>query len=256
MEIFNIRQRHIVDFLKGDPAVSVSDLAGKFKVSESTVRRDLSELEKIGVVRRVHGGVILKTELISEPPFEIRKITHRAEKELVGKAAATIVENGMTIFIDGGTTTPFIVPNLRDHQELTVGTVGLNVVNELVSLPSILTIQFGGELHLETQVFAGSLSTQFLESCGLNFDLAFISAAGVTAQYGATNQILDRIPQKQAAIKLSRRIAVVVDGSKLGRVAMAQILPMNEVDLFITDKSAPAEELDEIRKLCPQIILA
>jgi DeoR family fructose operon transcriptional repressor len=251
-----IRQQQLIEVLKRDPAVRVKDLAERFSVSESTIRRDLTEFEQLGLVRRVHGGAIVGPQLVTEPPFEVRKITHQAEKALVGEAAASIVENHSTIFIDGGTTTPFIVPHLKGVQDITVVTVGLNVARELASLPSITTIQLGGELHIETQTFAGPLSIQALETCGLTFDLAFISAVGVSAEYGATNQILDRIPQKQKAIELSRKVAIVVDGSKIGQVAMAKIVSLEEVDVLITDPSALQEELRAIHRLGPDIILA
>lgn len=251
-----IRQRQLIDILRNDPTVLVNDLARKFDVSGSTIRRDLNDLEKIGIVRRVHGGAIVEDHLAKEPPFEVREITQRDEKALVGKAAASVVKDGMTIFIDGGTTTPFIVPNLKGLEKLTVVTVGLNVVCELVSFPSIITIQLGGELHIKTQTFAGPLSVQILQTCGLSFDLAFISAVGVSAAYGATNQILDRVPQKQEAIQLSRKVAIVVDGSKIGQVALAHIVSMQDVDVLITDSSSPIEELNAIRALGPEIILA
>lgn len=251
-----IRQKRLIDILRRDPAVRVKDLAQHFAVSESTIRRDLTEFEKMGLVRRVHGGAIVGPQLVTEPPFEVRKITHQTEKALVGKAAASIVKDQTTIFIDGGTTTPFIVPHLKSLQDITVVTVGLNVAAELACLPSITTIQLGGELHIETQTFAGPLSIQALETCGLTFDLAFISAVGVSAEYGATNQILDRVPQKQKAIQLSRKVAIVVDGSKIGQVAMAKIVPIENIDMLITNPSAPQGELQAIRNLGPEIILA
>jgi len=251
-----IRQRQLLDILRHTPAVAVSELARKFNVSESTIRRDLIKLQRDGIVRRVHGGAIVGDHFVHEPPFEIRKITHQDEKARVGKAASTIVNDGMTIFIDGGTTTPFIVPHLRGRKDLTVVTVGLNVAYELSSLPSINTIQIGGELHIETQTFAGPLSLIALESFGLRCDLAFISAVGVAAEFGATNQILDRIPQKQKAIQLSHRVAIVVDGSKIGRVALARIISIEDIDVLVTDPSAPRGELDAIRRLGPKIIIA
>lgn len=100
------------------------------------------------------------------------------------------------------------------------------------------------------------MSIQILQTCGLSFDLAFISAVGVSAAYGATNQILDRVPQKQEAIQLSRKVAIVVDGSKIGQVALAHIVSMQDVDVLITDPSSPIEELNAIRGLGPEIILA
>ncbi len=251
-----IRQQQLIEILKEDPAVQVSDLATHFKVSSSTIRRDLNKLEDVGLVRRVHGGALSKTNFVTEPPFEVRKVTHQAEKSEVGKAAASIIDDGLTIFIDGGTTTPFIVPHLNGLNDLTVVTIGLNVAYKLASLQTVRIIQIGGELHRETWVYAGPLSIQALENCGLTFDLAFISAVGVSAKYGATNQILDRIPQKQKAIDLSRKVVVVCDGSKIGQVASARIIPMSAVDILVTDQTAPQPELDEIAKLGPEIMLA
>ena len=135
-------------------------------------------------------------------------------------------------------------------------TIGLNVAYKLASLQTVRIIQIGGELHRETWVYAGPLSIQALENCGLTFDLAFISAVGVSAKYGATNQILDRIPQKQKAIDLSRKVVVVCDGSKIGQVASARIIPMSAIDILVTDQTAPQPELDEIAKLGPEIMLA
>ncbi len=251
-----IRQEILRDLLKYTPAVLVKDLAQKFDVSESTIRRDLDELEAIGVIRRVHGGAILEGNFIEEEPFEVRNTTQRNEKSNVGKAAATIVENNTTIFIDGGTTTPFIVHHLSYKKHLVVVTVGLNIATRLASQPSIKTILLGGELHLETQTLAGNLSIQAIETCGLTFDLAFISAVGVSAEYGATNQLLDRIVQKQKAIELSRKVAVVVDGSKIGKTALAKIIAVDDIDTLITDSSARSDKLEAIRALGQEIIVA
>jgi len=251
-----IRQHQLIDILKNKPTLRVSDLAEQFNVSESTIRRDLSKLENIGMVKRVHGGALTEDSIVSEPPFEVRKITHQKEKAKVGEAAASLVKDDYTIFIDGGTTTPFIVPHLDKIRNLTVVTVGLNVAYQLASLPSINTIQIGGELDLNTWVYAGPLSIQALTNCGLSFDLAFISAVGVSTEYGVTNQIINRIHQKQRAIELSRKVAVVVDGSKIGKVSTASIIPLHSVDLLVTNKSAPEEEIAQIQKLGIDVILA
>jgi len=251
-----IRHHQLLGILKNNPTVKVSDLAIQFQVSESTIRRDLSKLENIGMVRRVHGGALIENSTASEPPFEVRRVTNQEEKVKVGEAAASLVKDDYTIFIDGGTTTPFIVPHLNNVKNLTVVTIGLNVAYQLASLPSVHTIQVGGELDLNTWVYAGPLSIQALNNCGLSFDLAFISAVGVSAEYGATNQILNRIPQKQKAIELSRMIAIVVDGSKIGKVSTASIVPLQSVDFLITDKSASEEDLFLIQKLGIDVILA
>jgi len=251
-----MRQHQLIEILKNNPTLKVSNLAIQFNVSESTIRRDLNKLENIGMVKRVHGGALSENSIVSEPPFEVRRVTNQEEKVKVGEAAASLVKDDYTIFIDGGTTTPFIVPHLNNVKNLTVVTIGLNVAYQLASLPSVHTIQVGGELDLNTWVYAGPLSIQALDNCGLSFDLAFISAVVVSAEYGATNQILNRIPQKQKAIELSRKIAIIVDGSKIGKVSTACIIPLYSVDMLVTDKTASKGELASIQELDIEVILA
>ena len=99
-----IRQKKLLAILQEEPAALVCDLAIQLQVSESTIRRDLNEMEALGLVKRVHGAAIIEPKAAQEPPFEIRQITHREEKANAGYAAASLVHDGMIVFIDGGTT--------------------------------------------------------------------------------------------------------------------------------------------------------
>lgn len=254
--VSHLRQQKLQDILRIKPAALVRDLAARLEVSQSTIRRDLNELERRGLVSRVHGGAILKTPIADEPSFEVRRATHGEEKSLTGKAAASLVKDGMILFVDGGTTTPFLIHHLTNHQNLTVVTIGHNVVNALARIPTISSIVLSGELDTGTQTYAGPLSLLALETCGLNFDLAFISAAGLRAQFGATNQILDRIPQKQMAISRARVTAIIVDGSKIGQVALGQIIPSHKIDYIVTDDSCPETEMKRLEAMGPKFILA
>jgi len=240
------RHVHILDILRDESMVLVRDLAKRTNVSESTIRRDLGELEAQGLVRRMYGGAILEDQSLIEPPFELRQISHKEEKDLVGQAAAELVKDGEVIFIDGGTTTQFIVPYLLDRQNLTVVTCGLNTAGALSGSRNISTIVVGGELHVESQSFAGPLTLEALQIYGIRCDRAFIAAGGVSAKHGVTNRILDRIPVKRKAIEISHKVAVVVDGSKIGAVTLGLVVPIESVHHLVTDKSAPERELEEI----------
>lgn len=247
------RHVHILDALREESMVLVRDLANRFEVSESTIRRDLEELEAQSLVRRVHGGAIIEPQLQPEPPFEVREISQKEEKQLVGRAAAELVQDGETIFIDGGTTTQFIVPYLLDRKALTVVTCGLNVASALSDSRHISTIVVGGELHVESRGFAGPLALEALDIYAIRCDRAFISAGGVSAKYGITNRILDRIPLKRKAMEISHQVAVVVDGSKIGVVTLGRVAPVESAHHLVTDKSAPARELEEIAALGVEI---
>ncbi len=242
------RPRHvgILDVLREESMVIVRDLAKRMNVHESTIRRDLDELEAQGVVRRIHGGAILETQSQIEPPFELRQISHKEEKDLVGRAAAELVRDGEVIFIDGGTTTQFIVPYLLDRRNLTVVTCGLNIASALSGSKHILTIVVGGELHVESQSFTGPLTLEALQIYGIRCDRAFIGTGGVSAKHGVTNRILDRIPLKRKAMEISHKLAVVADGSKIGVATLGHVAPIQSFHHLVTDKSAPERELEEI----------
>jgi DeoR/GlpR family transcriptional regulator of sugar metabolism len=240
------RHVHILDILREESTVLVRDLAGRMDVSESTIRRDLDELEAQGLVRRIHGGAVLEVQSQTEPPFELRQISHKKEKDLVGRAAAELVRDGEVVFIDGGTTTQFIVPYLLEKENLTVVTCGLNIADALSSSRDISTIVVGGELHVESQSFAGPLTLEALQIYGIRCDRAFIGAGGVSAKHGVTNRILDRIPLKRKAMEISHKAAVVADGSKIGVVTLGLVAPIESIHHLITDKSAPERELREI----------
>lgn len=251
-----LRHLKIMELASVSSFVQVADLAERFDVSESTIRRDLTDLEETGFVRRVHGGAFIEAQPDIEPPFELRQVSHQEEKDLVGRAAAQLVQDGETIFIDGGTTTPFIVPHLQHRQNLTVLTIGLNVATALARNPNISTLLVGGELHIESQAFTGPLTLKAFRMFELYCDWAFISAGGVSAGSGVTNRILDRIPIKREAIEISRKVAVVVDGSKIGVGSGGWVIPMERVDLLFTDNSAEKDELDMIRALGVDVIMA
>ena len=240
------RHAEIVDLLRAENAVAVHVLAQRMAVSESTIRRDLTKLQKQGVLRRIHGGAFLEDDAQMEPPFELRAISHQEEKDLVGRAAAEMVRDGEVIFIDGGTTTPFIVPYLADRRGLTVVTCGLNVANALSRNPNIQTIVVGGELHIESQSFAGPLTQEALRAYDLRCDRAFIAAGGISAQHGVTNRILDRIPLKRQAMEISRWVIVVADSTKIGVAALGHVAPIESIHALVTDPSAPPAELAEI----------
>jgi DeoR/GlpR family transcriptional regulator of sugar metabolism len=246
MLVNKLRHVHILDVLKTEPMALVRDLAENFEVSESTIRRDLEELEARGLLRRVHGGAFLESELEREPPFELRQVSHQVEKDLIGQLAAEWVKDGEIIFIDGGTTTQFIVPYLLERRNLTVVTCGLNITSALSNSPQISTISTGGELHVESQSFAGPIALEALNAYGIRCDKAFISTGGVSAEYGVTNRILDRIPLKRKAMEISRQVAVVADGSKLGVATLGHVAPIEAFHFLFTDKSAPAAEIAAI----------
>jgi DeoR/GlpR family transcriptional regulator of sugar metabolism len=252
-----MRHLEIMEVLKKDTAINVSDLARLLHVSESTIRRDLDELEVKGLVRRIFGGAVLNTEVVPEPSFQTRQITHQSEKEAIGKAAAAWVRDGDVLFIDGGTTTPCIISHLLDHKDLTIITCGINVVTAIpTSHPGINVILVGGALHLETQSITGPMALESLRIYGLRCNKAIIACTAVSAERGATNRTLERIPLKRMAMEISHHTAVVADGSKVGKGALGIICPIDAVHVLFTDHSAPEEALERIQESGVRVVVA
>jgi len=254
------KPRHILmlDVLKAEPTVLVRDLAVRAGVSESTIRRDLAELETQGLVRRLYGGAVLenRTTIQRELPFEVRQTKNALEKRLIGERAARLVSDGDVIYLDAGTTTEEIVPHLLSRRHLTVVTNGLNITTALANVRHISTITIGGELNIDMQSFTGPLALETFRLYQLRCDIAFLGAGGVSAQHGIMNQNLDGIVVKRQALATARTSVLVVDGSKIGRMRLGFLAPVQVCNTLITDSSAPATELEQIAALGVEVIIA
>lgn len=255
-QVARVRHLSILNILKESPTESIKDLAAHLDTSQSTVRRDLDELAEKGLVRRVFGGAILEKQNWGEPPFELRETLHARAKDRISCTAADLILDGDIIFIDGGTTTQFMVPYLSSKKNVTIVTCGLNVAYELNRLENITTFVVGGELHTDSHSISGALAIAMLDIYNFRFSKAFIAASAVSAKHGVTNRILDRIPLKRKAMEISQQTIVMADGSKIGTVALGQIAPITEITTLVTDPSAPEQEVLAIRASGVDIYIA
>lgn len=255
-QIARVRHLNILNILKETPTASIKELADRLSISQSTIRRDLDELEVQGLARRVFGGAILERQNGNEPPFELRETLHSQEKDLIARSVANFIIDGDTVFIDGGTTTQFIVPYLANKKNVTVITCGLNVAYELNRLENITSFIVGGEIHTDSHSISGALALAVLDVYKIRCDKAFIAASAVSAEHGVTNRILDRIPLKRKAMEISQQAFVIADGSKIGTVALGQIAPITDFYALITDPSAPEQEIAAIRALGVDVRMA
>lgn len=256
IQISRARHLNIINILKEQPTASIKDLAVMLQISQSTIRRDLDELEEQGYARRVFGGAILERQVGAEEPFELRETLHSAAKDAIARVAASFVEDGDTIFIDGGTSTQFLIKYLANLKDITAITCGLNVAFELNKYDNISSFIVGGELHKDSHSISGALSLAVLDVYKIRCDKAFIAASAVSADHGVTNRILDRIPLKRKAMEISTKSILIADGSKIGTTAMGQIATLDEFDQLVTDSSAPTDEIEAIRATGLQVHVA
>jgi DeoR/GlpR family transcriptional regulator of sugar metabolism len=238
------RRQAILRRLTADGEAGFGELAEGFGVSEMTIRRDLEMLEAEGLARRVRGGAISVVSRSYEPPFAVRATTAPDAKEAIGLAAADLVNDGDTVVIDVGTTALALARALHGKDGLTVVTPSLPAAVELGADPGIRVVVTGGQVRSgELSLTGGAAEDSFAE---MNCDLAFIGIAGICASPGLTEYNPDDARVKRAAIGAARRIIVLADSSKLGRVAFSTVAPLSAVDVLVTDAPAAHHTAQEI----------
>lgn len=248
------RQLTITDLIMNKNTVTVEELSKMFNVSLNTIRRDLSELENRGILKRTQGGAIL-TELNQYVrPHNIRKTEYCKEKELIGRAAAKIIEDNSTIILDTGTTTQQVLPNLGQFQKLTVLTNSLVVSNGLLSYPNIATILSGGILWHSSQALIGLPAEQFFSQ--FHADKAFLAVGGISVESGLTNPNIYETAVKRKMIEAAKEVIVLVDHHKFGQVSLSPIISITAVHKIITDSETPKDILKKFEKIGIEIIIA
>lgn len=242
-----VRQKKISELLSRVSVLSVRDLSSEFEVAESTIRRDLEEMERRGELRRTYGGAVIIHATEAETPFVQRAVTNLEKKSAIGRAACSFVQDGDTVFIDGGTTTEQMIPCLMTKKRLTVITCGLNIANRLTQCPEIDTILTGGFLDLESMTVIPIFDDERSPYERINISKVFFSCAGVSADAGITNRIVARISTKKRLLETASDRILLVDGSKVGADAAIVFAPVTTITHMITDDSAPEGEIAKIR---------
>lgn len=230
------RQAEIVDALQAKGFQSVNDLAGRFEVTASTIRRDLERLEAMDLIKRTHGGAVPVRQ--SETPHHFKEELHRAEKTAIGRAMAERVLEGQTVLLDGGTTNLEVARHMN-HQRLTVVTNDLRVATEIARKQTIHLVFIGGELLPNTYTMWGPTSVQQLSN--LRVDVA-IFGADTVCDDGLYNASSYEIELKRLMRSIAKEAFFVADSSKFGREALFKVFGMESFTAGITD-----DRLDPLR---------
>ncbi len=248
------RRTAIIEILNKTGRRRVVDLAKELSVSEVTVRQDLDYLEQQGLLRRAHGGAIINPRTSFELPFQLEETAFSDEKERIGKVAASLITNGETIILDVGTTVAAVARHLGFHQQLTVLTNALNIAMALENYPEINLLVTGGTLRSQQHSLVNPYARFILEQ--VRVDIAVIGVSGVSLEYGFTNVNIAEAEMKELFIKNAERRIVVADSSKIGKVALARVAKLTEIDILITDQQADPKEIALLREQGLEVILA
>jgi DeoR/GlpR family transcriptional regulator of sugar metabolism len=226
------RQRRIEELLRRQAIASLAEVIEVTGTSEATARRDLGQLERLGLLARTRGGArALQRHSTLEEEFEIRQSRDRREKRLIGQRAAALIEDGTTIYLTDGTTSYALAQCLL-HRHLTVITGALNIAQLLAGSAGIEVIVIGGRLRATSFGTTGSLSVDTIRN--LHADVVFINADGITLGGGVRDFSLDDAATARAMSENSDRTVVLASPGKIGFEARVRVLDWARVDTLVT----------------------
>jgi DeoR/GlpR family transcriptional regulator of sugar metabolism len=212
----------------------VSDLAESFGVSEMTVRRDLGALARDGKLERVHGGAV---DAGAEPGFSQIEVERFDIKDRLGRAAAAMVQDGMTVMIDIGTSTLQMARNLHGRK-ITVVTTNLAVVEELLPDPDIELVLPGGIVRRNYRSLVGVLAEDSLRQ--IKSDILFLGTSGVDLEIGVWDTTMVEVPIKRLMIAGAAEVVLIADAAKFSMTGMVRVCGPESISRIVTDAPLPA----------------
>ena len=239
------RRRVLVDYVLRLGSAQIDELASHFGVSRMTVHRDLTALEEQGVVRRVHGGVTVRSSNLVESTFLYRSRLADREKDAIAAAAAELIEPGQAIIVDDSTTAGRLTALIPARKPLTVITNSQTVIDQLKNVHGIETISLGGHYSSRFNAFFGYVCEQAIAS--LRANVLFMSTSTVFGG-AAYHQQEDVVKTKRALMQVVDKRVLLVDSSKFGMTALIRLADLRDFDLVITDSGIRAAEAEAMRQ--------
>ncbi|KKI93823.1 DeoR faimly transcriptional regulator [Bacillus sp. SA1-12] len=226
------RHRIILDVLKEKQSVKIQELVDLTNSSESTIRRDLTQLEEEKYLKRIHGGAALLQGKLREPNIIEKSAKNLHEKKRIAQEAASLVEEGDCIYMDAGTTTLQMVEFLPNGKEIVVVTNGLTLIEPLMN-KGIKTYLIGGYIKPLTGAMIGRGAMTALEQ--YRFDKCFLGVNGIHIELGFTTPDPEEAAIKMTALLLSREKYVLADHSKFGEISFSNIAELSEAKIITDD---------------------
>ncbi|WP_157247376.1 DeoR/GlpR family DNA-binding transcription regulator [Nonomuraea typhae] len=248
------RQQDILRRAREAGRVDVARLAEELEVTTETIRRDLTVLERAGVLRRVHGGAIPVERLGFEPGLAARDEVMTAEKERIAKAALAELPEDGSVIIDAGTTTGRLVRVLPADRELTVIVNSPPLATALATRSNLTVIMLGGRVRGRTLATVDDLALRPLRQ--LHADVAFMAANGCSAAHGLTTPDPAEAAIKRAMIEAAERSVLLADHTKFTVTHLARFATLDEIDVLVTDTGLDPALAAQLAAAGPEVIRA
>ena len=233
----NNRQQQILELLKQEQYLSVNDLSQRLFFSKPTVRRDLAELEKSGLVYRSHGGVSLKSSPNSDAAFDLRNTLHTRQKAEIARKAAAMIQDGDVVFLDASTTALHMAKYLDDKHFITV-------ITNSIQLPALLRnsnipiYSTGGRLIPNSLAFGGPVAEQSIQH--FHIDKFFFSSCALSDDGRILDFSEEETMLRKVLLQHASQSIFLCDSSKLGKNAVFFVANLTDVDTVISDVEIPS----------------
>jgi len=247
------RRQQIVRVAENQQRVTVDGLAKLFAVSPVTIRTDLAWLEQNGLITRTHGGAVPALPQRVDLAFAAREQAQQNEKERIGAAAASLIQNGESIALDASTTALHLARNLRGTKEITVITNGIRVAEEIANYPGLTIMLLGGLIRPAAMSVVGNWSETLLNQ--INIGKAFVGAKGFSLAEGLTDVDGEEVKLKQALVAAAREVIAIIDHTKWRQVGLATFCPVDRIHRIITNRAAPKDLVQKARQRGIEVML-
>ena len=250
------RQQAIAQLVTETGRWSVNDLAARFTVTTETVRRDLSSLERMGLVRRVHGGAVAGDRLaVIDTALGERDVAHAEQKDRIAQAALVqLPAPGGSILLDAGTTTSRFAGALPADLHLVVMTHAVPIAARLASRANLELHLLPGRVRATTQAAVGADTVAALAD--LRADVAFVGTNGLTLDHGLSTPDPEEAAVKRAMVRAARRVVVLADSSKSGVESPVRFATLEQVDVLVTDDGIDSGDRAALERAGVEVVLA
>ena len=237
------RQREIASLIRQSGRVAVDELAARFGVTAQTIRRDLGELSEARLITRTHGGAVVSSSGVENLAYDARKLVAHGAKARIGEAAAKLIPDHSSLFINLGTTTEEVGQAIAGHDGLLVVTNNINVANALYRNNSINVIIAGGSIRASDGGIVGRMAADVIRQ--FKVDIAVIGTSAIDEDGTLLDYDLREVQVSRAIIENAHRVVLVTDSSKFSRRAPVRIGRLDEIDVLVTDR-LPSPEVAEL----------
>ena len=242
------RRREILNILDKEGKARVTSLARRFSISEVTIRNDLTEMEKEGLLERVHGGAVSTYKTYYRKNIVERLQTNMEEKLRIAAGVVEFIDDGDTLLLNSGTTTMYVVQKLKNKKGLTILTNSIEIAYEAgMNGSNIQVLLLGGNINHQFRFTYGDDTIQQLKK--YKADKLILAADGVNAVEGITTHYHLEAEVARVMIERVKKTIVVADYTKIGRTGFACIAAADRIDCLVTDNNAPKDEISALGEM-------